>query len=223
MYWTIFSSVDHCFGKCVTHQSVGNWKQGWKRGVLPLYINWRGKKLPLRLPQNTAVIYSFETKWIPVWSQFITSSGGTSSMVTTATMSTSSKKVLSMAAKSLGYVCFLPLWPFSSQTSFDLADGRPTVGSTQCGHRIWLAVCGHATSVTTSTEVVTTLFWRNRSCNYSVLTDLAQVQLYLFTIQWIDCWHSSPTSRQSRHWPLTCHAGRHTWWCRHELLAETCK
>lgn len=114
------------------------------------------------------------TKWIPIWSQFSTSSGGTSSMVTTATMS--SKKALFIAAKFSG-VCLLfavvaflltnfiqlsrwyahcqlnSMWPPNSASCVQSRDIR-----------IPLAAA-------TTTEAVTTS---------SVFPDLAQVQLYLF-------------------------------------------
>ncbi len=56
MYSNIVVSLDKCFGLCDIDQSLGNGNFGWHRFVFPKYINWTGRKVPIAVPQNTAVI-----------------------------------------------------------------------------------------------------------------------------------------------------------------------
>ena len=95
------SSVDQWFGDCVVCQLVGNWYTGWYLDVFPWYTSWMGRKSPVKVPQNTAVIIHLlfrpvsstrcdplcsmvheGTMLRPIWSQFMISSGGISSIVT---------------------------------------------------------------------------------------------------------------------------------------------
>ena len=133
----------------------GNSNRGWQRGVFPLYMTWRGRKLPKRLPQKTAVIWRLSlvsiistcctlfwsivqeeqgTNFIPVWSQLRMSSPGISSIVTKKRTFSSTQQSWQQCA------CFWLSWFYASSS---LEVTKPSAWSTESVHQIQRAFPCH--------------------------------------------------------------------------------